>query len=87
MRLQEVLKEREAEITALETSLKEKDNAPLTPGQPSPDSPSTPINGEPSPSAFFSPKTKSQFQELQRSLDHTVSDPDESLERLNELMR
>lgn len=111
MRLQEVLKEREAEITALETSLRESEarerNGTRTPSE---SAPATPVNGvEPSvhvngngdvtpngeTDAMFhlSPKTRSQFQALRRSLDlsHSqhapVPDHDESLDRLNELMR
>ena len=91
MRLQEVLKEREAEITALEQSLKDKDSSLTPPAQASPDTPSTPVNGDTSPELHLSPKTRSQFQELRNSLDQPdglpASDADESLERLNELMR
>lgn len=94
MRLQEVLKEREAEITALEQSLKERDSSLTPPAQGSPDTPSTPVNGDTgptSPELHLSPKTRSQFQELRNSLDQPdglpASDADESLERLNELMR
>ena len=91
MRLQEVLKEREAEITALEQSLKEKDSSTTPPVQPSLESPTTPVKGDVSPDLHLSPKTRSQFQELRNSLDQPdglpASDADESLERLNELMR
>lgn len=77
MRLQEVLKEREAEITSLESSLKEireaeagKINATIK------------VNGDdnvniPLPEATLSPK---------RNGSPVTSEPDESLERLNELM-
>ncbi|KAJ7256457.1 hypothetical protein B0H12DRAFT_509620 [Mycena haematopus] len=118
MRLQEVLKEREAEIAVLESSLKEskpvvngvdhvmptstsKHTDPMTP-------PATAgVNGHASP-VHLSPKTISQFDNIRRSMSHepphkpshsvtdsesdlngessVFSDPDESLERLNELM-
>lgn len=91
MRLQEVLKERETEITALEQSLKEKDSRVTPPAQPSLETPNTPVNGEVGPDVHLSPKTRSYFQELRNSLDHPdgapAPDTDESLERLNELMR
>ena len=91
MRLQEVLKERETEITALEQSLKEKDSSTTSPPPPPLESPSTPVNGDASPDLHLSPKTRSQFQELRNSLDQPdglpAPDADESLERLNELMR
>lgn len=83
MRLQEVLKEREAEITSLEQSLIQKH-------QPSP--PMTPMVGEDaSPSLHLSPKTISHFKEIRRSLNVqdslSASDAGDSLVRLNELMR
>lgn len=114
MRLQEVLKEREAEITVLETSLRESEARERTVTRtPSESTPTTPVNGvEPAvhvngdgnatPNGetingdamlHLSPKTRSQFQALRRSLDlshsqHTpLPDHDESLDRLNELMR
>ncbi|EKM55284.1 uncharacterized protein PHACADRAFT_184096 [Phanerochaete carnosa HHB-10118-sp] len=91
MRLQEVLKEREAEISALEQSLKEKDRATTSSQTFSPDSPTTPIQTGSSAMVHLSPKTRSQFEELHNSISHTegnpVPDADESLERLNELMR
>ncbi|KNZ78457.1 Kinesin-like protein KIF27 [Termitomyces sp. J132] len=89
MRLQEVLKEREAEITLLEESLKER---PLL--QPSG------LNG--TAAATLSPKTLNQFDHIRKTMEngsyaHTdtgsevnsvsvLSEADESLERLNELM-
>ncbi|THH18433.1 hypothetical protein EUX98_g8959 [Antrodiella citrinella] len=107
MRLQEVLKERETEITALEGSLRERERAPAQP-----EHNGTALNGDgphvngggtaPEVSAalaHLSPKTRSQFQELRRSLDGTLSPPPvdtddihdpehgDSLNRLNELMR
>ncbi|KAI0078121.1 kinesin-domain-containing protein [Panus rudis PR-1116 ss-1] len=106
MRLQEVLKEREAEITALETSLRESEDR----GRKAERSPSPPtaVNGDSSVTAnghvngdaedgealmHLSPKTRSQFRELRRSMDLSLNKPnaptdhDASLERLNELMR
>ncbi|KAF7363854.1 Kinesin-domain-containing protein [Mycena sanguinolenta] len=115
MRLQEVLKEREAEIAVLETSLKESKAAPVVNGvdhaaPTQPTDPSTqvaPVNGHAN-AAHLSPKTISQFDNIRRSMSHeppykqthsvtdsesdmngessVFSDPDESLERLNELM-
>jgi kinesin family protein 4/21/27 len=122
MRLQEVLKERETEIAALEGSLKESKAAvaPLPNGvngvdhgapSPPPVDPITPqstagVDGHANPN--LSPKTISQFDNIRRSMSHepphkqshsvtdsesdinggssVFSDPDESLERLNELM-
>ncbi|CAL1705613.1 unnamed protein product [Somion occarium] len=112
MRLQEVLKERETEITALESSLRESEaRGRATSRSSSSHSPVTPVNGAQPPlyvnggdvtpngesngdaTLHLSPKTMSQFQALRRSMDSShsqetpVSDPDESLDRLNELMR
>lgn len=98
MRLQEVLQERETEITALETSLKEKDRAAALANlsrTPPADVTSTPINGHgPEPSLNLSPKTMMRFKDLRHSLHVQVtehglpaSDVDENLDRLNELMR
>ena len=92
MRLQDVIKEREAEITVLESTLKDKDSLPVSP-QPAPEaSKSAPLtNGD--ATIHLSPKTMSQFSEIRKSLDlhhsasYTDSDVDESLVRLNELMR
>lgn len=91
-RLQEIVVERENEITLLEQSLKEKERpAPLT-ETPSSTSPGTPLNGDTSPMVHLSPKTMNQFQELRLSLDNSdngsASDGEESqVDRLNELMR
>ncbi|KAL6298424.1 hypothetical protein BKA93DRAFT_830711 [Sparassis latifolia] len=94
MRLQEVLKEREAEITVLEESLKSKDReeVPSTHSTEPSGIRSVNGNGDTSPTLHLSPKTIGQFQEIRRSLDFqaangNVQDPDESLVRLNELMR
>jgi hypothetical protein len=43
-------------------------------------------NGESSPELHLSPKTMNQFQELRDTIP-SPADPDESLVRLNELMR
>ena len=98
MRLQEVLQERETEITALESSLKEKDRAAALANlsrSPPADMSVTPMNGHvPESSLNLSPKTMSRFKDLRHSLHVQVtenglpaSDVDENLERLNELMR
>lgn len=115
MRLQEVLKEREAEITALEGTLRERERASVNGngkanGHPVNGDASHPqVNGHknglvtpPEDAAalmHLSPKTRSQFQELRRSLDFSLQPPTigndeaevpdrgDSLDRLNELMR
>lgn len=109
MRLQDVLKEREAEIAALEISLREKPKVPS--GSPTSiddidTPPSTPPNdvlpnGDQSLASYLTPKTMGQFENIRRSMelngrDHlfdngsevasNVSEMDESLDRLNELM-
>lgn len=89
MRLQEVLKEREAEISSLEQSLKESSRGASALPTPMSVSPTTPSNGD----ASLSPKTLNNFNELRGALDNhtalngTSSDVDETHERLNELMR
>lgn len=92
MRLQEVLKEREAEITVLEASLNEKEQASsnlalsITVPPPSED-----------PSTHLSPSTAQKFQAIRKSMELYGVSPqpngvdadtevDESLDRLNELM-
>ncbi|KAJ3828818.1 kinesin domain-containing protein [Lentinula raphanica] len=112
MRLQEVLKEREAEISALEISLL-KANQTESPASSSSDqfrdSKLELVNGHddssPTPESFLSPQTINKFEHIRRSMqfhsengnaqrdhdsisasDSTVSDTDESLDRLNELM-
>ena len=93
MRLQDVIKEREAEITVLETTLKEKSDMPPTPPSTDAQEESVHMNGNGDAALYLSPKTMSQFSEIRKSLDlhqvnlYTDSDVDESLERLNELMR
>ena len=81
MRLQEVLNQREAEITILEESLKEKD---------------TPLSfnkGEARDTD--SPETMHSFEEIRKTMVHqnghaepeeSEADSDASLQRLNELM-
>jgi DNA repair exonuclease SbcCD ATPase subunit len=103
--LQDVLKEREAEIAALETTLRERGPAApapvpalmLTPEQLS--SPESPSPG--SAAARLTPNTLRQFGEIRKAIGngHTamdtdasstldsVSEEDENLDRLNELMR
>ncbi|KAI0094064.1 kinesin [Irpex rosettiformis] len=92
MRLQEVLKERETEITALEQSLREKEKPkkPVPELQNMTNGTSHPVeSGETTPDLHLSPKTMNQFQELRHTLNDIPSptDTDESLLRLNELMR
>jgi len=102
MRLQEVLKDREAEITLLEESLKESQENQLKipngveggEGQPT----TTEINGTPvNPDTALSPKTINRFDHIRKTMENgTVHgaqtetgsslSEDESLERLNELM-
>ncbi|KAG6862051.1 hypothetical protein C0995_007181 [Termitomyces sp. Mi166 len=108
MRLQEVLKEREAEITLLEESLKEsrEENASVYPMHPVAGEPLPQLNGKlngPAAAATLSPKTLNQFDHIRKTMEngtgygHTetgsevnsasvLSEADESLERLNELM-
>lgn len=93
MRLQDVLKEREQEIAHLEISLKEKET--VVPTQPSLQD-VTAIDNIDGPSVFMSPKTNNQLDEINTALQQgpgpdtdVMSNPetDESLDRLNELMR
>ncbi|KAI0636643.1 kinesin [Trametes polyzona] len=94
MRLQDVLKEREAEISALEASLKEKNDVNGNPSSLAAELQRSPSmsNGD-DDYVHLSPKTINHFTEIRKSLDlhhanqYTVSDVDESLVRLNELMR
>jgi hypothetical protein len=82
MRLQEVLKEREAEILMLEESLRRKHKDDIT------------INGDSTASAKVAPQVLKQFDEVRSTLENghdyeengSISEPDESLDRLNELM-
>ena len=98
MRLQEVLKEREAEIGTLEKSLLEKDvqERAVAPSVVPVPTTTTETNGDVSPSTHLSPKTMHNFTEIRHGMSHMRGDsestgsgsaPDENLERLNELMR
>jgi DNA repair exonuclease SbcCD ATPase subunit len=104
MRLQEVLKEREAEIAVLETTLRAQPPAqahtPEMPGSPeSLGSPGPSLDAPPSASERLTPNTLRQFGEIRKAIGngHTdtdasstldsVSEADENLDRLNELMR
>jgi kinesin family protein 4/21/27 len=102
MRLQEVLKDREAEITLLEESLKESQENQVKilngvegdEGQPT----TTEVNGlSVNPDAALSPKTLNRFDHIRKTMENGTShsaqtetsssfSEDESLERLNELM-
>jgi hypothetical protein len=83
MRLQEVLREREAEISVLEGSLKQKrGDGHLVHDL---------ANGDAAPSAKLSSTSLRQFDEGHRHLENghqseSASESDESLDRLNELM-
>ena len=96
MRLQEVLKEREAEITILETSLLAANTA-TSPRQDI-QSPIV-VNGDAAPPPYLSPNTLGQFEDIKTMVNGrhhhpegssdrpaAPSEPDESLDRLNELM-
>ena len=95
MRLQDVLKEREQEIAHLEISLKEKEAlTPSISNLPATTSPGA-VDDVDSPSTFLSPRTINQFDEIKSVLQNgsdgadVMANPesDESLDRLNELMR
>ncbi|TFK42468.1 kinesin domain-containing protein [Crucibulum laeve] len=102
MRLQEVLKERESEISLLEESLRESQNekSTATTTTPIPVDDTPKVNGDAGIHLDdnLSPKTMNQFDHIRKTMEngngHAVqengssvySDPDESLERLNELM-
>ena len=93
MRLQDVLKEREAEISALEMSLREKNEMNGAPSSLAAELQRSPSESNGDAYVHLSPKTINHFSEIRKSLDlhhanqYTVSDVDESLVRLNELMR
>lgn len=87
MRLQEVLKEREAEIQTLETSLKEKHTLHLTVPE------KQALNGHVPNQSELSPQILDQIAAIRRSMeirhppsDIPVGDEDEPLVRLNDLM-
>jgi kinesin family protein 4/21/27 len=96
MRLQEVLKDREREISLLEESLKEsqQDKQPSSAGSDSNPDDVCEVDEEPLiTDAMLSPKTLNQFDHIRKTMEgangHTVYaeiPEDESLERLNELM-
>ncbi|OJT12017.1 Kinesin-like protein KIF21A [Trametes pubescens] len=92
MRLQDVLKEREAEISVLESSLKEKAEPNGHPSSLAAELERSPTMSHHDDYVHLSPKTINHFSEIRKSLDlhhvnqYTVSDVDESLVRLNELM-
>ncbi|KAG1891461.1 kinesin-domain-containing protein [Suillus subluteus] len=93
MRLQEVLREREAEISTLESSLKGKEQVVPTPVEPH-----APQSTEADDLTHLSPKTIQKFDAVRKSMrlhhdlipdvddDAPDNDVDESLDRLNELM-
>ena len=102
MRLQEVLKDREAEITLLEESLKESQEDQVKilnevegdEGQPT----TIEVNGSSAnPDAALSPKTLNRFDHIRKTMENGTGhnaqtetgssfSEDDSLERLNELM-
>jgi hypothetical protein len=94
MRLQEVLKEREAEITMLEESVKEMAGEQLPRSDYTSSSPESPlVNGTHVNNIILSPKMAHNFSEVQRSMersrfpvDNSSPDGDDPLARLNELM-
>ncbi len=97
MRLQEVLKEREQEIAQLEISLKEREIVvPTLPGLQEVIV-SHAVDNIDNPSVFTSPRKINQSDEIKTVLQQgpgldsadVMSNPetDESLDRLNELMR
>lgn len=99
MRLQDVLKEREQEIAHLEISLKEKEALTLSISNSQANSQAATslhtADDVDSPSAFLSPRTINQFDDIKTILQNgsdgadvtANSESDESLDRLNELMR
>ena len=97
MRLQDVLKEREQEIAHLEISLKEKETVAPTTSTLQEAISTPPVDGVENPSTFLSPRTIHQFDEIKTVLQQgsssdsadimSNSESDESLDRLNELMR
>lgn len=109
MRLQEVLHERELEISLLEESMRTREQTPpAVNGRPKLDTTdsfvsaqeelpeddgrSTPVIMTPTHARTLSPKTLNQFDAIRQTMngDHVPSgtpDSDDSLRRLNELMR
>ena len=93
MRLQEVLKDREKEISSLEESLKESQQENSN----SIEDDVHEVDGNPLANSSLSPKTLNQFDNIRKTMQGTnghaiytangISNPeDEPLERLNELM-
>jgi kinesin family protein 4/21/27 len=97
MRLQDVLKEREQEIAHLEISLKERETVDPTPPILQEVTGPHAVDNIDNPSVLMSPRTINQFDEIKSALQQgpgpdgadVMSNPetDESLDRLNELMR
>lgn len=71
MRLQEVLKDREAEITALEKSLKDTSRERSPPAPVAKDLPRVHVNGKVDSTivANLSPKTINQFDNIRKSME------------------
>ena len=100
MRLQEVLKDREAEISLLEASLKEsqQDKRPSSPGLSGIEDDVREVEDEHfNLDSTLSPKTLNRFDHIRKTMEGTnghaiytetgtPNPEDESLERLNELM-
>ncbi|KAI0032831.1 hypothetical protein K488DRAFT_49051 [Vararia minispora EC-137] len=102
MRLQSVLHEREAEISQLERALKESGGS-VTPATSTPALSESPVESNGAVAPFLSPQTVAKFERLKSGMEHVNGfahtnghahtdstssvDPDEQLERLNELMR
>jgi peptidoglycan hydrolase CwlO-like protein len=94
MRLQEVLNQREAEITMLEGSLKEKERTPAS--SPLPMTAEEHLEGDIDVESHLSPQTMNKFDDIRRSMalpnghaepkEESIPDSDASLQRLNELM-
>lgn len=84
MRLQEVLKEREAEIVVLERSLKTEENA--VNGVEKVEEPKVNGNGHPPQGLDLSPQTKQNFTAVINSISPESEAEDDSLKRLNDLM-
>ena len=96
MRLQEVLNQREAEITILEGSLKEKERTPAS--SPLPMTAEERVEGDVDVDvgSHLSPQTMNKFDEIRRTMafpngqpetkEESIPDSDASLQRLNELM-
>jgi predicted RNase H-like nuclease (RuvC/YqgF family) len=93
MRLQEVLHQREAEITILESSLREKEKAPASP---LPMTEEERLEGDVDVDSHLSHHTIHKFDEIRRGMalpnghaepqEDSIPDSDASLQRLNELM-